>query len=69
VLIPVYDALGLDWDPRTAGSVEDELGPTPFERVTAAIRTELAGAVDLDDAALDPETIGLAERLEPEHAV
>ena len=27
VLVPVYEALGLEWDPATAGSVEDEVGP------------------------------------------
>ena len=25
VLIPVYEALGLEWDPETTGSVEDEV--------------------------------------------
>jgi octanoyl-[GcvH]:protein N-octanoyltransferase len=64
VLIPVYDALGLDWDPKTAGSIEDEIGPVAFEDVTAAIRSELG---DLREAALDPGTITLAEQLEPEH--
>jgi len=64
VLVPVYDALGLDWEPRTSGSVEDEVGPTPFEDVTAAIRRELG---DPEEAELEPETIALAEQLEPEH--
>jgi octanoyl-[GcvH]:protein N-octanoyltransferase len=64
VLIPVYDALGLAWDPQTTGSIEDELGPVAFEHVTSAIRRELP---PLEDAELDPGTIALAEQLEPEH--
>ncbi len=64
VLIPVYDALGLSWDPKTSGSVEDEIGPVEFEDVRAAIRSELPA---LTEAELDPATLALAERLEPEH--
>jgi octanoyl-[GcvH]:protein N-octanoyltransferase len=64
VLIPVYAALGLEWDPRTTGSIEDEIGPVAFEDVTAAIRAELGS---LEDAALDDATLALAERLEPDH--
>ncbi len=29
VLVPVYEALGLEWDPATAGSVADALGAAP----------------------------------------
>jgi octanoyl-[GcvH]:protein N-octanoyltransferase len=64
VLVPVYDALGLDWDPETSGSVEDEIGPIPFEDVVAAIRAELP---PLEEAELDDATLALAEQLEPEH--
>jgi octanoyl-[GcvH]:protein N-octanoyltransferase len=64
VLVPVYDALGLDWDPATSGSVEDEIGAVAFEDVATAIRRELG---PLEEATLDPETLALAERLAPEH--
>jgi octanoyl-[GcvH]:protein N-octanoyltransferase len=64
VLVPVYDALGLDWDPETTGSVEDEIGPVAFEDVVAAIRAELPA---LDETELDAQTLALAETLEPEH--
>ena len=64
VLVPVYDALGLDWDPGTTGSIEDEAGPVAFEDVVAAIRAELPS---LEEGELDPETLALAERLAPEH--
>jgi octanoyl-[GcvH]:protein N-octanoyltransferase len=64
VLIPVYGALHLLWDPETTGSIEDEIGPVAFDDVTAAIRAELP---PLRDATLDDATLALAEALEPEH--
>jgi octanoyl-[GcvH]:protein N-octanoyltransferase len=67
-LIPVYDALGLDWDPATAGSVEDELGDTDLAAVEDALLEALADAGhELHDATLDPETLALAERREADH--
>jgi lipoate-protein ligase A len=63
VLIPVYGALHLLWDPETTGSIEDEIGPVSFDDVTAAIRAELP---PLEDARLDDATLALAEALEPE---
>src|SRR5204863_9927483 len=30
-LVPVYEALGVAWDPATAGSVEDEIGGLDLE--------------------------------------
>jgi octanoyl-[GcvH]:protein N-octanoyltransferase len=64
VLIPVYAALGLAWDPRTAGSVADEIGPIDVEQVIDAIRREFG---EPEEATLDPETLALAERLAPNH--
>lgn len=66
VLVPVYEALGLEWDPETAGSVEDEVGPTDLAEVERAILEELNARYELVDSELDPETLALAERLEPE---
>src|SRR5215218_4280137 len=42
VLIPVYEALRLAWDPRTAGSVEDEAETVTTEGVEGAILSRLA---------------------------
>ena len=67
VLVPVYRALELDWDPATVGSVEDEvpgLEPDPVER---SLLDELSARYDPVESDLDPETIALAERLEHEH--
>jgi octanoyl-[GcvH]:protein N-octanoyltransferase len=70
VLIPVYEALGLAWDPATVGAVESELGRTDRAAWTAvrdALVAEYAREYELVEAELDPETIALARRLAPEH--
>lgn len=76
VLDPVYTALGLEWDPATAGSVAgalgipaaagDEHGQLAAE-LEAALREELARDFELRDARLDPETLEMAEELRPSH--
>jgi lipoate-protein ligase A len=64
-LTPVYHALGLEWDPATAGSVEDELGDIELGAVEDAILAELAATgPELVETPLDDETLVLAERLE-----
>jgi octanoyl-[GcvH]:protein N-octanoyltransferase len=67
VLIPVYRALNLDWDPATVGSVEDELGRAEMAEAEEAMLAELAARYELEEAELDPETLRLAETLEAEH--
>jgi lipoate-protein ligase A len=61
VLVPVYRALELDWDPATSGSVTEELGRDvdPGE-VEEALIAELAKTYELVDAELDPETMRIA---------
>lgn len=66
VLLPVYEALGLDWDPNTCGSVADEVDAEPTE-VADAIVAELSQRYDLEEDEVDPDTIALAEELEPDH--
>jgi len=67
-LVPVYDALGLEWDPATAGSVEDELGSGELATVEEAILRELAETGhELVEASVDAETLALAERLVDAH--
>jgi octanoyl-[GcvH]:protein N-octanoyltransferase len=66
-LLPVYEALGLDWDPATAGSVEDEVGDVTTSQVADAILARLGQRYELTDTTLDPETLALAEALESEH--
>lgn len=68
-LLPVYEALDLDWDPATTGSVEDEIGRATPEGIADVILARLAERYELTEATLDPESLALAERLESEHAV
>ncbi len=57
VLGRVNAALEVDWDPRTLGSVEDELGaPVPIEVVAARVLAALARHIDLDPSALESPT-------------
>jgi octanoyl-[GcvH]:protein N-octanoyltransferase len=67
ILLPVYAALGLDWDPATAGSVADEVPGVDWEGAAGAVVAELAERYELVEATLDEETLALARRLEPEH--
>jgi octanoyl-[GcvH]:protein N-octanoyltransferase len=64
VLIPVYRALELDWDPATSGSVAKELDREvdPGE-VEEALLAELGKRYDLVDAEIDEETLRRAEEL------
>jgi octanoyl-[GcvH]:protein N-octanoyltransferase len=61
VLEPVYQALELDWDPDTSGSLSDELGREvdPGE-VEEALIAELGKRFELVDAELDEETMRIA---------
>jgi octanoyl-[GcvH]:protein N-octanoyltransferase len=70
VLVPVYRALELPWDPATAGAVEDELdgrAAVTWAAVRDALLAQYAREYELVEAELDEETLALAERLAPEH--
>jgi octanoyl-[GcvH]:protein N-octanoyltransferase len=67
VLVPVYDALGLEWRPETTGSLADERPGVGWDDARAAIEAEYAELYELEPAALDDETLGLARRLAPGH--
>jgi len=69
VLVPVYGALGLEWDPSTAGSVEDEVGEVGLVPVEEAILSRIGERYELVEWDLDEATLGLAARLEAEHRV
>ena len=67
VLLPVYDALGLEWEPETAGSAAAEACGTGFGDLLDALVAEYGTRYELEEAALDGETLALARRLAPEH--
>jgi octanoyl-[GcvH]:protein N-octanoyltransferase len=67
VLEPVYAALGLDWDPATAGDLDDVVPGVTMDDALSALRGALAARLDLADARLDAETLARARELEPKH--
>jgi octanoyl-[GcvH]:protein N-octanoyltransferase len=67
VLVPVYDALGLDWLPETTGSLADEVPGIGWADVGAALEAEYAALYELEPVDLDAETLALARQLAPEH--
>ncbi len=66
-LEPAYEALELDWDPATVGSVEDEVPGTTIDAVEGAIIAELGQRFELVEAELDPATLALGEELAAGH--
>ena len=62
-LVPVYEALELEWDPATSGDVSEELGREvdPGE-IEEALITELTKSYELVDAEIDEQTMKIARR-------
>lgn len=69
ILLPVYEALELEWDPGTAGSLEQELPGVRWGDVERVIIDEFAARFYLEESATTPETLELARRLAPRHAL
>lgn len=67
VLVPVHEALGLAWDPRTVGAVEDLAPDTGWNEVAGALRAELAADHELVEATEDPAALALAHTLRERH--
>ena len=67
VLVPVHEALGLAWEPRTVGAVEDLAPGTGWDDVAAALRAELSAEHQLVEAAEDPAALALAHTLRERH--
>jgi lipoate-protein ligase A len=69
VLVPVYDALGVPWDPETVGSIEDEVGPVSVAEVADAVQDAFARRLDLVPGTPDAATLAEADGLEAQPAV
>ena len=67
VLVPVYRALDLDWDPATVGSLADEVPGLTWERAEEAILARFARDYGLEDGPLSAPVVDLARILEPGH--
>jgi octanoyl-[GcvH]:protein N-octanoyltransferase len=63
VLTPVYEALGLGWEPATVGSVEDEVPDVTSADVEESVLATLAARFEVREARLDEKTLALARRL------
>jgi octanoyl-[GcvH]:protein N-octanoyltransferase len=69
VLLPVYEALQLDWDPSTVGSLADEVPGLGWEDAAGAVEMAFGERFDLQEAGVDDETRSLARNLIPRHTV
>lgn len=65
ILVPVYDALALPWDPTTVGSVEDEVGDIPYGDVRRAILEEFASRYALTKGRLPAHVVRRARAMAP----
>jgi octanoyl-[GcvH]:protein N-octanoyltransferase len=69
VLLPVYAALGLDWDPSTVGSLEDEVPELTWERAESAVVGAFSRRFELVERELAEELLARARDLVPRHTV
>jgi lipoate-protein ligase A len=67
VLIPVYRALGLDWDPRTAGSLADRSPGLTTDLVMESILDEFRHRYPMVEGSLSSEVLTRAESLLDDH--
>jgi hypothetical protein len=68
VLVPVYEALNLPWDPATVGSLDDEVAGITWEATEAAILKRLRRTYTLLESELPGGVLELAETLQAAHA-
>ncbi|MFP6639017.1 MAG: hypothetical protein VCC04_02140, partial [Myxococcota bacterium] len=68
VLTPIYEALGLDWDPSTVGAVDDVVAGTTLQDVQRALLDELHEIRTTETTPVAPETYALADELVPWHS-
>ncbi len=66
-LIPVHEALGLPWDPATAGAADDLLPGVTVDDVEAALLARLASGSELSPIELDAPTLELAVERSPRY--
>ncbi len=67
VLVPVYGALDIEWDPSTVGALDDVLSGVDVSTTADALIDALAGVATVMQSTLDAETLDLAETLAPAH--
>lgn len=65
VLLPVYDALGLAWDPATVGSLADEDGSITWEAAQRTIVNEFGDRFRLEEGQISEDALARARQLLP----
>jgi octanoyl-[GcvH]:protein N-octanoyltransferase len=68
VLVPVYDALDLEWDPATVGSLADEAPGLTWIEAEGAIEKAFAGRYYLEEGTVSGAIVARARELIPRHA-
>lgn len=68
-LVPVYAAMGVDWDPASAGAIEDEAPGITRADVLAALQREIEREAELFPEKLDARWLAEAEALAAEHEI
>ena len=69
VLVPVYEALGLDWDPQTVGAVQSSAPGITVEDVKAAVLDALGRRGDLQPMSIGADVLELAAGRVARHRV
>jgi hypothetical protein len=67
VLIPVYRALGLDWDPRTADSLADRSPGITVKLVMDSIEAQFRRRFEVVEGRLPPAILAEADALVADH--
>ena len=67
VLVPVYRALGLDWDPRTAGAIADRAPGVDGAAVSAAIIDSFGSRFEVSRGVLPSTVVARAKAYVPSH--
>jgi octanoyl-[GcvH]:protein N-octanoyltransferase len=69
VLVDVYRALELEWDPATVGAVADDVADVTVDDVERAVVDAYARRAELVEGSLDAVTLEAAHRLEEWHTL
>ena len=67
VLVPVYGALDIEWNPSTVGALDDVLSGADVSATADALIDALVGVAPVVQTTLDAETLDLAATLAPAH--
>ena len=67
VLIPVYRALHLDWDPRTSGALADRAPGLDTTKVSRAVIKSISATFDVERGRIPEGLVAEARSLIPDH--